>query len=249
MFKAGAEVMICAAKLKDKASYEYAHVKKTVERVDGPSVVVLDSMQNEVRVWADRVHAASNFGVSILRIGDIQSDRALLDNLANSLEDFTKLLVREDQVRLFQGRTKVELQKYLNEHDTLLSHVIIVGHGEKDHIAFLDGNAQAEEVVDLLGLRTMPQDPPRTVISLACETGARAFAGKFSKASWCRYFIGPYQKVYGAAASQFCQSLLAWHFLDGLGIEASLRAARSVPRGPSFRLWRKGSILESRHSG
>jgi hypothetical protein len=247
-FKAGDKVMVNAAKLVDPDRYQYALIEKTVERVEKSSVIILDHQQNEVGIWADRVHAESNFGVSILRIGDVGSDPGLLDPLAKSILHFTKLLLPEERVRFFSARTKLELRRYLEKHFTLFSYVIIVGHGEKDRLLFLDGDAKAPESIDILGIRTTPDMPPKTVISLACKTGARAFAGKFSEASWCRNFIGPYQSVYGAAASQFCQSFLAWHFLDKLGIEAAHRAAKAVPRGPSFRLYRDGSILASRHS-
>jgi hypothetical protein len=149
---------------------------------------------------------------------------------------------------LINVRTQVELKVQLATYGSFDSLLVIIGHGSSASITFVDGATSGNGMAQLLDPKD-PSRPPSTVISLACETGAANFGREFSKASWCQDYIASFHAVNGAAASQFCQSLLTWHLLDGFGMDAAhRRAAASVPSGPSFRRWRNGAIAASRYS-
>lgn len=82
---------------------------------------------------------------------------------------------------------------------------------------------------------TVRAAPRKTFISLCCKTGFKAFGGTYSEATICEYFIAPFHSVHGVVASQFCQSFLAYHLLDGETVGVAFRHAReATPGGGKF---------------
>lgn len=83
----------------------------------------------------------------------------------------------------------------------------------------------------------------KTVIGLVCRSGKAGFGKWFSTYDAVGQFIAPFHEVHGAVASQFVQTFLAYHLLEGETVKVAFNHARaSVPGGTSFRLWREGIL-------
>src|SRR5687767_4321058 len=122
-FKVGDSVVVAAARLGDARS-TFAMVEKKVDGVEGRSIIVTHNDES-FKVSSKRAHGAQSFGITILRIGDIGSDATLLDPLAKSILQFSRLLLPDDRVRLINVRTQVELQIQLRKYGSFDSLLII----------------------------------------------------------------------------------------------------------------------------
>lgn len=180
-------------------------------------------------------------GILLIEIGDWETEAATLDPLAKSVLQFCRLLVPDDQIRFVKVRSKAELAKFWAVNEAAYSHVILIGHGDKDLLGFaVDGDTT---VVDFASILKKRGAKPKLFISLACKTGYQSFGGAFSEETICKDFIAPFQSVHSAVASQFCQTFLASHFIDGKSTKVAFKhAKRSVPGGVKFRLWHKGKM-------
>lgn len=191
--------------------------------------------------WIGSAMVHRDVGILILNIGDFETEHTLLDPLAKSVGQFCRLLVGDDQIRSVRLRGIDELVKFWRKNQAAYSHVIWIGHGNGSGLRFaVDGWKDAQEISEVLRVHGAPK---KTYISLSCQAGYKEFGGTMSRATICRYFLGPFQSVSGAVASQFCQTFLTSHFLDGRTAGVAFRHARSsVPGSASFRLWNSGRL-------
>jgi len=180
-------------------------------------------------------------GILILNIGDLVSEHGLLDPLAKSVGQFCRLLVPEDQIRQIRVRSLAELKHFWRQEQAAYTHVIWIGHGSKTGLKFaVDGWVSPETLTKALRVHGAPK---KTYLSLCCNHGYKSFGSPVSRSAICRYFIGAFHTVPGATASQFCQSFLASHFLEGRTPGIAFNYAReSVPGKASFRLWNAGRL-------
>lgn len=214
--------------------------KTKVNAVDGRKVKVQLRDGNPSK-WIGSSLLHRDIGILVLNIGDFETEHTLLDPLAKSIAQFCRLLVPDDQIRSVRIRSLQELKKFWHKEQKAYSHVIWIGHGSKTGIKFaVDDWKNAETLSQELKVHGAPQ---KTYISLCCKTGYKSFGSIMSKAPICRNFIGPFHSVDGAVASQFCQTFLTSHFLDGRSTGVAFRHARkSVPGSASFRLWKSGQL-------
>jgi hypothetical protein len=234
----GDTVYVPCSKIEALADSGVALKKVSVVEISGRSVTV-DILNHEpIKIASSLVH--KDVGILIVNIGDFDTEFTLLDPLAKSILQFCRLLV-DDQVRSERVRSVAELQKMWAQNQAAYSHVIWIGHGRKDAIKFaVDQWVDCEKLSEALRVRAAPQ---KTYISLCCNTGYRNFGGNMSSETICQNFIGPFHSVSGAVASQFCQTFLTYHFLEGRSVGVAFRNARSaVPGGVSFRLWEGGRL-------
>lgn len=191
--------------------------------------------------WIGSAVVHREVGILVVNIGDFETESTLLDPLAKSIAQFCRLLVPDDQIRSIRVRSLDELKGFWVTNQRAYSHVIWVGHGSETGLKFaVDGWQDASNLSDELRVRGAPK---KTYISLCCKTGYKSFGGTMSEATICRHFIGPFHSVEGAVASQFCQTFLTSHFLDGRTAGVAFRHAReSVPGSASFRLWNSGTL-------
>ncbi|QSR47956.1 hypothetical protein [Aeromonas veronii] len=186
--------------------------------------------------------AHETLGLIIVSIGDFETETALIDPLSKSVLQYARLLLPDDALLSIKLRSLSELKTIWQRDQAAYSHVVIVGHGSKSGIKFgVDGWVSAEtfqqEVLRVWG------GSKKTIISLCCKTGYKAFGGTLSSFAQCKYFIGPFHSVHGAVASQFCQTFLAHHLLEGKTTVVAFKNARaSVPGGTSFRLWENDQL-------
>src|SRR5206468_2383283 len=117
------------------------------------------------------------------------------------------------------------------------------GHGTAKSMQFVGDGAISGKGLAARLCQLAPNTRPKTFVSLACLTGRADFAKAFSESPICRDWIGPFQSVHGAAASQFCQALFTEHLLAGTEIPyAYAKAAKAVMNGRGFRRWRDGVL-------
>lgn len=235
-------VLVPAARLAQPDQQPYALMPRTVLAQNHRSVRVDDGAGGTVDIASRLVHPDS-LGFLVLRIGDLRTEGTLLDPLAKSVLQFLRLLIPDTDLRAIDLRTLAELDTHWGAYHATTSHVVLIGHGSSTCISFVgDGPVSGGDLAARLhGLA--PQSQPKTFISLACLAGRAGFAKPFSESAICRDLIAPFQSVHGAAASQFCQTLLTDHLLAGVEIPyAYARSVAAVVGGGGFRRWRDGKM-------
>lgn len=234
------KVFVPSSKFEELASHPTAFYETTVAEVAGKKIKVnLPGLTTPKWIGSSLCHR--NVGILILTIGDLETEPVLLDPLAKSVLHFCRLLADDSFVKNYKVRSLNELKFVWNKEQAVCSHVILIGHGAKDSLLFrVDGNVSPNKLDTATRVWGAPK---KTFISLCCKTGYQGFGGVFSKAAICEHFIAPFQSVHGAVASQFCQSFLAYHFLDGETVGVAFKHARdATPGSTSFRLWENGRL-------
>lgn len=243
-YQIGEQVLVPASRLAEPDNQPFGLMPRQVLAQDARSVCVDDGAGGQVNVASRLVHSRT-LGLLVLRVGDLTTETTLLDPLAKSVLQFVRLLLPDNDVRAVNIRTLEELHAHWSSYHGSTSHVVLVGHGSNTSLSFLAGAVPAKDLASGL-LALAPQTPPKTWISLACLTGRAGFARPFSQSAICRDLVAPYTSVHGAAASQFCQSLLAEHLLDGYELPyAYRRAVKTASGGRSFRRWRDGKQIST----
>lgn len=212
---------------------------KIVSRNGKSACVELPGGAVSQSIGVSRLHA--DVGILIISIGDFQTETALLDPLSKSVLQFCRLLLPDDQVAGVKIRSVAELRAYWLKVHRAYTHVILIGHGDKDCLGFgVDGD------VDMSGLEALFKyrgAKPKSFISLCCKTGYAEFGKAFSCFPVCKNLTAPFNSVHGATASQFCQTMLTWMLLEGCTTKVAFKKARSsVPGAVSFRLWKNGVL-------
>jgi hypothetical protein len=156
--------------------------------------------------WIKKQKIFKSIGILILQIGDLETESRLLDPLFNSVNSFFRMLLTDDQIESFKIRTQTELALVWKKYEKKFSHVIIIGHGEKDAIFFSGGKKiTADKLANLLDKNSSKDSQKKIFFSLCCHTGSKDFGGKFSKFPVCKQFIGPTEAIYGPYALLFCE--------------------------------------------
>ena len=220
----------------------FALLEATVERVKKRSIWITPPGGESTRVASALVHHAVQ--IAIYRIGDFQTELALLDPLLKSILHFCRLLLPEDALLVHEVRSLAELHHYQSLLNAAESHVILIGHGRKDAIQFgVDSWRCAGDVADAL-FPSPGTGTGTSVLSLCCKTGYREFSQRLSRHKRCLQVIAPFTEVHGVVASQFCQTLFSQHLLEGKTPLVAFKKARAqVALGASFRIWRDGALV------
>ena len=212
---------------------------------------VLEVADRSVRVdvggeahWVASSKCQRNIGLLIFGIGDLETESTLLDPLSKSVTQFCRLLASDDYVRFYKIRSMAELRAIWTRDHPAYSHVMFIGHGNGTGLKFaVDGWQTAAKIADILDIDGVD---PKFFVNLACQAGQAAFGRPLSQMNACSAFIGAFHSVHGTIASQFVQSFLVFHLLEGETTKVAFRHARErVPGSTSFRLWRQG-VLSAR---
>lgn len=206
-----------------------------------PGKVKIQLRDGTASEWIGSGLCHRNIGVLILTFGDLSTEDTLLDPLAKSVLQYCRLLVPDDQVKAYKIRSLNELSSIWNKEHANYSHVIFVGHGCRDGFCLSnDGWASPKQIETAFRKRGAQK---KVFVSLCCQTGFQAIGGVLSKMTICSEFIAPFHSVHGAIASQFAQTFLAFHLLQGETTGVAFKHAReNTPGSTSFRLWRKESF-------
>lgn len=236
----GERVFVPVSKLKANIQSPSSFVEKEVLAIEARSIRV-DVGGGETELIASSL-CHRNIGILLLNIGDLETETTLLDPLSKSILQFCRLLVSDDFIHTFKVRSLSEIEVLWGRAHAAYSHVILVGHGSKASIKFANGGwIETDGFMNAFDVAGVSQ---KTFISLCCETGYKAFGGAASAHASCERFIGPFHSVHGAIASQFVQTFLAFHLLEGETSKVAFKHARSsVPGSTSFRLWKDKKLV------
>ncbi|MGU5200747.1 hypothetical protein RGT51_20855 [Pseudomonas aeruginosa] len=206
-----------------------------------PAKVKVQLRDGTTSEWIGSSLCHRNIGILILTFGDLSTEDTLLDPLAKSVLQYCRLLVPDDQVKAFKIRSLIELSSIWTKEHKNYSHVIFVGHGKSTGFMISnEGWAVPEQMQKALSQKRAQK---KVFISLCCKTGFQAVGGVLSKMAICSEFIAPFHSVHGAIASQFAQTFLAFHLLQGETTGVAFKHAReNTPGSTSFRLWRGGKL-------
>jgi hypothetical protein len=191
--------------------------------------------------WVPSSAIYRNIGVCVYRIGDFETETALLDPLTKSVHQYLRLLLPDDSLVVRYLRSRKELERFWSTENGAYSHVVLIAHGRRDGIRFgLGGWTSGADLAHFFGTA---ECAPKNFISLCCDTGHSDFARGFSLAPVCASLLAPEDRIHGAIASQYCQTFLAFHLLHGETIRIAHRHARSsVPGGAIFNQWHGGAL-------
>lgn len=213
--------------------------ERTVLAVEERSVRVDGAAGQTVKIGVARVH--KDFGLGLLRVGDIESELGLLDPLASSLEQYFRLLLPDDRMWIWRLRTVAELKLYWSANHGALTHVVLVGHGSKTSLKFVDGWVLGSNLAAEL-TQAAPGGSAKAFISLACNTGYAGFGKSFSEAGCCAWLAAPFQAVHGAVALQYAETYFSSLLLAGSKPgRARRRAQAALPGRNHFVEWRNGA--------
>lgn len=180
-----------------------------------------------------------NFGILILRIGDY-AEGHLLDPLAKSVLNFSRMLLPPDAVRIEELRTKTEFDVLWTRYHAMCQQVVLIGHGSSNSLFF--GNEEVS-AVDFLEMFELPNPGTKEIISLACNTGYAGFGQTVSRSPKVSHCIAPFHKVHGCVGSLFAATYLHERLLAFHSAKTAFNHARSDLVGAtSFRLWTKGNL-------
>ena len=182
-----------------------------------------------------------NIKLLVIKVGDFKTEEILLDPLQKSILQYFRLLLNDDEIVCESLRSLTELSIIWQKHHSVISHVIIVGHGSKNTIQFGNDLITPDQLSTKFSIENAT---PKQFVSLCCKTGYADFGKTFSKFPICDSLIAPFQSIHGAIASQFCQTYFAYHLLQGETVKVACKhAIKSTPGAVSFRLWKDGKLL------
>lgn len=189
--------------------------------------------------WITTSKAIKHLGILIINIGDFDTEGTLLDPLAKSILQFSRLLLEDDYITMIKVRSLGELSVWWDKNQLAYSHVVIIGHGSPQSIIFGHGGNKTPD--DFEKCFNSEKIIKKYFICLCCETGKNSFARSFSMIPACAHFIAPYHSIHGSIASQFYQTLMCCHLLGGRSIKIAFnKAQRSLPSTNIFRSWTYG---------
>ncbi len=242
----GEQVFIPKAKIGienvDGSAFRQCRVVAVADRTI--TIDLVDDDGNNVSVGSSAAHRG--LGFLIVRIGDFRTEDSLLDPLAKSVLQFSRILVTDEFVRRIDIRTIDELSSYWALNHATYSHLILIGHGSSDSVTFGVGEpANAERLIAALDVEGVQ---PKTILSFACETGKAPIAREISASPVCEAFIAPYSTVHGADSSLFVQMFLNKHLLDGRTTTIAFKNAYAAIARCPFRIWECGNLKAGYHA-
>ena len=200
-------------------------------RVDKPDGTLSDLISSKM-VW-------SEYGILIIRIGDFNEDH-LLDPLATSIYNYSKMLLSPDSVRLVELRTKIEFDTLWAQHHGMCQQLVIVGHGTKQSLIFGNDEVSAASFAEMI---ERPNPSKKEILSLACNTGYAGFSQTLSRSQAVSHCVAPFHKVHGCVGSLFASTFLHERLLAFHSPKTAFKPARADLIGAiSFRLWENGKL-------
>lgn len=195
--------------------------------------------------WFGSSKAHADLGIALVSIGDFETEEGLISPLSKSILQFCRLLLPDDHLTGIKIRAIGELGEWWGKNHSVYTHVVLVGHGDKNAIYFGVGGARPPISFD----RRLSAHGAsgKTFISLCCETGKAPFGEEFSKLPFCETLIAPEHSIHGAVGSQFLQTFLSLHLLQGKSVKVAFNNANELmPGSENFRVWKDGRDVSKR---
>lgn len=240
-FVTGDTVYIPTSLLPDGENYPTSIYRTSVTQTQAKSVKVRLRNGSESD-WIASSKPHKNLGIAIITIGDFSTEETLLNPLAKSILQFSRLLLDDGSVTSLRIRAIDELETWWAANHAAYSHIVFIGHGSPNDIYFACGGAKTP--ADFQSRVLSAPQTKKTFISLCCETGKNSFSSSFSSIPACGHLIAPFHSIHGAVASQFFQTYMCWHLLHGKTTKVAFnKAASTVPGTDIFRLWKDGTKI------
>ena len=237
-FKLEETCFVPTSLLPDGNSYPVSIYRTIIKETKNKSVK-LQLRDGNISDWITTSKVSKHIGILIINIGDFSTEETLLNPLAKSILQFSRLLLNDDYITLVKVRSIGELSAWWNANQLAYSHVVIIGHGSPNSINFGYGGSKTPD--DFEKCFYSEDLRKKVFICLCCETGRNSFARSFSIIPICAHFIAPYHSIHGSVASQFYQTLMCWHLLGGKSIKIAFnKAQKSIPSKNIFRSWTDG---------
>lgn len=187
-----------------------------------------------------------NIGILIIQIGDFISEQTLLNPLSKTVLQYCRLLLGDDDfVKFEKCRTLGEFKYILESYSNLYQMIVLIGHGTKDSLIFGMNNKINASIIKVAF--TTHFTSKKSIVSLCCKTGQKQFAGKVSKSEMIESFIAPFHSIHGVIASQFIQTYLANHLLNGMTDKTAFnRSVAAVACKTKIRFWQKGKLQKTK---
>lgn len=243
-YNTGDTVYIPAERLTSGADFSHAVVRGTVEKTknEGRSIVARlpDGAASD---WLATSIVLPDPSILLIKIGDYETERGLLDPLAKSSIQFLRLLLPDDMIVRHDIRSMSELSMIWNQSGSCHETVILIGHGSKTGVHFgVDGHVNVAKLVKVF--EDGVGQAKKRFLSLCCQTGYARFARVFSDSKNCGELIAPFHSIHGAVASQFLQALFVCRLYKGEVGKVSFRHANKwLPSDIRFRRWIAGHIV------
>jgi hypothetical protein len=189
--------------------------------------------------WFGSSKAHADLGIALISIGDFETEEGLIVPLSKSILQFCRLLLPDDHIAAIKIRAIGELGEWWAKNHNAYTHVVLVGHGDSEAIYFGVGGAR----LPISFNRRLGSHGAygKTFISLCCETGKAPFAEEFSKFTFCETLIAPEHSIHGAVGSQFLQTFLSLHLLQGKSVKVAFNNANDLmPGTENFTVWKNG---------
>jgi hypothetical protein len=185
--------------------------------------------------------AHSNTGIIIITIGDMETELTLLEPLKKTVLQFSRLLLDDSFILSLSCRSVEELKILWTKYYCSYSYLILIGHGSKNSLNFaVNQSVKANELIKIIESTSCSA---KHIISLCCNTGYKEFASTFSNSKMCLDFMAPFQSIHGAEASQFIQTFLVSHLLEGKSTSVAFKQANDMfASKKKFRLWVNGKL-------
>lgn len=189
--------------------------------------------------WIGSSKAHGALGIALVSIGDFDSEEGLINPLGKSILQFCRLLLADDHIAAIKIRAIGEFGEWWGKNHNAYTHIILIGHG--DHEAIYFGVGGARKPIYFKRRLGKHNAEPKLFISLCCETGKEPFAERFSRLDFCGDLIAPEHSIHGAVGSQFLQTFLSLHLLQGKSKKVAFNNANSLmPGSDSFAMWSAG---------
>ena len=189
--------------------------------------------------WFGSSKAHKNLGIALISIGDFDSEEGLINPLGKSILQFCRLLLPDDHIAAIKIRAIGEFGEWWGKNNDAYTHIILVGHGDREAIYF--GVGGARKPISFKRRLGNDNSAPKIFISLCCETGKPPFAQEFSQLPFCKVLIAPEHSIHGAVGSQFLQTFLSLHLLQGKSPKVAFNNANTLmPGSDSFAIWTGG---------
>jgi len=184
-----------------------------------------------------------NAGYLVLEIGSVEAEHTVSSAAEAVFESLNALFSAcHDIVRFERIRTTVVLSEYLKIYRCNYSHIILIGHGCKEGIHFLDksGPIRGNELAGLLGADKHRN--PIQIISLCCHTGCEENAKALSNGEGVTEVIAPIGTFDLRWSVHFVLGYFLSSYLLGKNIKDAICDAALSKGSTPMTIWKDGEI-------
>ena len=218
------------------------YATSVVERADRSVRVNLPG--GEVSEWISTKFVHHQAGIAIIQLGDYLNEATNLDPLSKGILQNARILYGDDSsVRYWKIRSKSEL-RYLFSSNFLgfADKIILIGHGDDEgELSIGSSGISAARLGKAISASEQGPASGWQLLCAICHSGRASFGKTLSTYRNVNCVIGPMHESHSSEMSQFIQTYLNWHLLDGMTTTVAAKYARHSATGnATFRMWKSG---------